>query len=79
MQYGGLESVQRLFILNPARGQTARVLENCGLTLPRICQQLGLGHRGNISRAVRAFDLPDPKEDRLKAKMLQCKDPFTFI
>jgi putative transposase len=39
-----------------------------------ICQQLGLGHRSNISRAVRAFDLPDMKEDRLKAKMLQCKD-----
>ena len=39
-----------------------------------ICEQLGLGHRSNISRAVRAFESPEWKDDRLKAKMLQCKD-----
>ncbi len=39
-----------------------------------ICEQLGLGHRSNISRAVRALESPDRKDDRLKAKMLQCKD-----
>ena len=39
-----------------------------------ICEQLGLGHRSNISRAVRALEAPDRKDDRLKVKMLQCKD-----
>ena len=39
-----------------------------------ICEQLGLGHRSNISRAVRALEASDRKDDRLKAIMLQCKD-----
>ena len=39
-----------------------------------MCEQLGLGHRSNISRAVRAFEAPGRKSDRLKAVMLQCKD-----
>ena len=39
-----------------------------------ICAQLGLGHRSNISRAVRALEAPGCKTDHLKAKMLQCKD-----
>jgi len=39
-----------------------------------ICEELGLGHRSNISRAVRSFDAADHKTARLKSKMLQCKD-----
>lgn len=39
-----------------------------------ICTELGLGHRSNISRAVRAFSSGSPKGDQLKQKMLQCKD-----
>lgn len=39
-----------------------------------ICEQLGLGHRSNISRAVRALESPGRNNDHLKAKMLQCKD-----
>jgi REP element-mobilizing transposase RayT len=39
-----------------------------------ICEQLGLGHRSNISRAVRALESPGRTYDRLKAIMLQCKD-----
>jgi putative transposase len=39
-----------------------------------ICEQLGLGHRSNISRAVRAMGTPERKHARVKAIMLQCKD-----
>ena len=36
--------------------------------------QLGLGHRSNISRAVRSLEAPDVKSSRLKAIMLECRD-----
>ena len=39
-----------------------------------IGEQFGLGHRSNISRAVRALEEPGRKNDHLKAIMLQCKD-----
>ena len=39
-----------------------------------ICEQLGLGHRSNISRSVRAFEVSTQKNNRLKTIMLQCKD-----
>ena len=39
-----------------------------------ICERLGLGHRSNISRAVRALESSGRKSDHLKAVMLQCKD-----
>jgi REP element-mobilizing transposase RayT len=39
-----------------------------------ICERLGLGHRSNISRAVRALESSDRKDHRLKMIMLQCKD-----
>jgi len=39
-----------------------------------IREQLGLGHRSNISRAVRALESPDRKNNRHRATMLQCKD-----
>jgi hypothetical protein len=39
-----------------------------------MCEQLGLGHRSNISRAVRALESQGNNNDCLKAKMLQCKD-----
>ena len=39
-----------------------------------ICEQLGLGHRSNISRAVRALESPARNSARLKVNMLQCKD-----
>ena len=39
-----------------------------------ICERLGLGHRSNISRAIRALESPERKCDRLKISMLQCKD-----
>jgi len=39
-----------------------------------ICDHLGLGHRSNISRAVRAIEVAGRKSERLKAKMIQCKD-----
>lgn len=39
-----------------------------------ICERLGLGHRSNISRAVRALESPARNNEHLKAKMLQCKD-----
>ena len=39
-----------------------------------LCEQLGLGHRSNISRAVRALESENRKNNRFKAKMLQCKD-----
>ena len=40
-----------------------------------LCDTLGLGHRSNVSRAVRAMQAPaDPVRSGLWAKMLQCKD-----
>lgn len=36
--------------------------------------ELGLGHRSNISRAMRTFKSAKSKDDQLKQKMLQCKD-----
>ena len=39
-----------------------------------IFEQLGLGDRSNIRRAVRALEALGWKDDRLKAIMLQCKD-----
>lgn len=40
-----------------------------------ICQQLSLGHRANLPRAVRLFDLAqDPKRTRLRQIMRQIQD-----
>ena len=39
-----------------------------------ICEQLGLGHRSNISRAVRSVETQGSKSNCWKTKMLQCKD-----
>lgn len=39
-----------------------------------ICEQLNLGHRSNISRAVRAVEMRGDDRGCLKSIMLQCKD-----
>ncbi len=40
-----------------------------------LCTTLRLGHRSNVSRAIRAMEAPhDPTRARLLAKMLRCKD-----
>lgn len=39
-----------------------------------ICEQLNLGHRSNISRALRAIEMQCHECECLKAIMLQCKD-----